>query len=419
MLGRWIKLISGRRIANYKPQRLPGKFDNVVIAMSSGVDSSVAAALFAKEFPNARGIYMQNWSKSQSLTDPSSESCYERDWKDVVKVADHLKLPVDRVNFERDYWIDVFEPMLEGYTKGWTPNPDIACNKFVKFGKLVQHLDTKFGKNNYWLVTGHYSRILESEADTESHLLRSYYPQKDQSYYLSHVDPKVLPRLLFPIGHLSKPEVRQLAKELALPSANKPDSQGICFVNNSQQGKFKNFLEHYLVESKGDIVTVDLVTKEKRKWGEHKGLWSYTIGQKIGLSMPQGDPRYAGAWYVSEKLQDLNELVIVQGVNNPALFKDRLQVQDFTFQANNQSIVERIMHSAVRQGQLTMQYRSLQEPVPVLELHFSSERLLDIKLAGKQRAMAPGQNCCLYIGNRVLGSGTIRQVAGSSAFNSL
>ena len=409
MLARWAKLVSDRQLLKYRPQRLPGKLDNVIIAMSSGVDSSVAAALFAGEYPNARGIYMQNWSKSQSLTDPKDDPCYERDWKDVVKVSEHLNLPVEKVNFEQDYWIDVFEPMLEGYNKGWTPNPDISCNKFVKFGKLIQHLNSKYGNDNYWLVTGHYARIMESELDKEAHLLRSFYPQKDQSYYLSLVDPKILSRLLFPIGHLTKPEVRQLAKEIALPSANKPDSQGICFVNNSQHGKFKNFLEHYLVESKGDIVTLD--QGKKRKWGEHKGLWSYTIGQKIGLSMPQGDPKCAGTWYVSEKLQDSNELVIVHGSNNPALYKDTLQVQDFTIQGNKKSLLKSLMHSAVLEGRLTMQYRSLQEPIPITAFDLSDKKVLNLKLTAKQRAMAPGQNCCLYIGDRVLGSGTIREVA--------
>lgn len=409
MLASWTKLVSSRQLPNYRPQRLPGKLDNVIIAMSSGVDSSVAAALFAGEYPNARGIYMQNWSKSQSLTDPRNEPCYERDWKDVMKVAQHLNLPVDRVNFERDYWIDVFEPMLDGYSKGWTPNPDIACNKFVKFGKLIQHLDVKYGKDNYWLVTGHYSRLLDSNLDRDTHLLRSFYPQKDQSYYLSLVNSKVLSRLLFPIGHLTKPEVRSLAKSIALPSANKPDSQGICFVNNSQHGKFKNFLEHYLVESKGNIVTVDQESGKKQKWGVHKGLWSYTIGQKIGLSMPQGDPKYAGAWYVSEKLAGSNELVIVHGAQNPALYKNTLRVRDFAILGNKKG-VESLMRSAVLQGHLTMQYRSLQEPIPVLAFELSDNKVLDLRLCAKQRAIAPGQNCCLYLGDRVLGSGTISEV---------
>lgn len=407
MLSNWAKLAAKRQVTGYKLQKWPGKYDNIVVAMSSGVDSSVAAALYANQYPNVRGVYMQNWGKSQSLTDPRYEPCYEKDWKEVVKVAKHLNIPVDRVNFEQDYWLDVFEPMLDGYSKGWTPNPDIGCNKFVKFGKLRQHLDDKYGKGNYWLVTGHYSRILESEQGRESHLLRSFYSKKDQSYYLSQISPDVLSRTLFPVGHLTKPEVRQLAESIALPSANKPDSQGICFVNNSQHGKFKNFLEHYLVDSKGDIVTIDEDTKVKQKWGEHKGLWSYTIGQKIGLSMPQGDPRYSGTWYVSEKLTQSNELVIVKGRDNAALYKHTLYVQDFIPLGLDTEKVKSSILSAVLNGSLTMQYRSLQEPIRISSCNFTSSDRIIIQLDTKQRAMAPGQYCCLYVGERVLGSGSI------------
>lgn len=410
MFARWSKLVAARRLADYRPQVLPEKFDNVIVAMSSGVDSSVAAAIFADKYPNTRGIYMQNWSKSQSLTDPSKEPCYERDWKDVVRTGEHLNIPVDKVNFEKDYWIDVFEPMLDSYSRGWTPNPDVSCNKYVKFGRLRQHLDIKYGKNNYWLVTGHYARSLDCIWDNETHLLRSFYAQKDQSYYLSLISPRFLPRVLFPMGHLTKPEVRQFAKDLGLPSANKPDSQGICFVNNSQHGKFKNFLQHYLTESKGPVVTIDEATGRKQTWGEHNGLWSYTVGQKIGLSMPQGDSRYAGTWYVSAKLPESNELVIVKGSNHAALFKDTLVVQDFVIQGLKQAKIKQDIKAAVAAGTLTMQYRSLQDPIPVLASDLADNKVLNLRLLEKQRAMAPGQNCCLYHGDRVLGSGTIRQV---------
>ncbi|QLQ80319.1 hypothetical protein HG537_0D03200 [Torulaspora globosa] len=410
MFSQWSKLVASRRLPGYRPQVLPEKFDNVIVAMSSGVDSSVAAAIFADQYPNVRGIYMQNWSKSQSLSDPSKEPCYERDWKDVLKTAEHLGIPVDKVNFEKDYWIDVFEPMLESYNRGWTPNPDVLCNKFVKFGKLRHHLNAKYGKGNYWLVTGHYARALDYEWDNETHLLRSYYLQKDQSYYLSLIPPLFLPRVLFPIGHLTKPEVRQLAKEFGLPSATKPDSQGICFVNNSQHGKFKNFLQHYLPDSKGHIVTIDETTGNKQTWGQHNGLWSYTSGQKIGLSMPQGDPKYAGTWYVSDKLQDTNELVIVKGSNHPALYKKSLDVQNFTIQGIKQATIRSEIAIAAMNGTLTMQYRSLQEPISVLATELPDNKLLHVELVEKQRAMAPGQNCCLYVGDRIVGSGTIAKV---------
>ncbi|CAI4058334.1 hypothetical protein N7582_001081 [Saccharomyces uvarum] len=411
MLARYLGLLARRGAVPYKPQRLPGKFDNVIVAMSSGVDSSVAAALFAGEFPNTRGIYMQNWSESQSLDDPGKEPCYEKDWKDVNRVAEHLGISVDKVNFEQDYWIDVFEPMLRGYSEGSTPNPDIGCNKFVKFGKLREYLDVKYGINNYWLVTGHYARVMQEVGSRQSfHLLRSVYRPKDQSYYLSQIDAAVLSSLLLPIGHLTKPEVRDLAKCVGLPTAAKPDSQGICFVNNSQHGKFKNFLKHYLPSSPGSIITIDPESGTKTPWGKHDGLWSYTIGQKVGLSMPQGDPNYQGSWFVSEKLKGTNEIVIVRGRDNAALYKNTIRIKSFASMCPKEDTIKALQDTSA----LTLQFRSLQDPVQIKSctLHGpatdAAEALdITIELASKQRAVAPGQSCCLYIGDRVLGSGPI------------
>lgn len=408
MLSKYLSLVSKRCLDGYKPPVLPGKFDNIIIAMSSGVDSSVAGSLFAGHFPNARGIYMQNWSESQSVNDPTKEKCYERDWNDVCKVGKRLNLPVDFVNFENDYWIDVFEPMLSSYKDGYTPNPDIGCNRFVKFGKLVQHLDKKYGTGNYWLVTGHYARVMESIKDGRTHLLKSYYKQKDQSYYLSQIDENVLTRLLFPIGNMTKPEVRHLAAEMNLYTANKPDSQGICFVNNSQHGKFKNFLTHYLPDSIGDIITVDEVTGEKKVWGKHAGLWSYTLGQKVGISMPQGDPKYKGAWFISQKLKETNQLVIVKGRDNPKLFQKNVELQSLKLLGLGKEEFQKVIKLALDHGNLCMQYRSLQEPIPVASCSFNETNdKITLCLHDEQRAIAQGQFGCLYIGERVLGSGTI------------
>lgn len=406
MLSKFFQTIGKRVIKGYKPQRLPNRNDNIIIAMSSGVDSSVSAALFAEQYPNARGIYIQSWGKSQSLTDPQFEPCYERDWKDVSRVAEHLGIPIEKVNFEKEYWLDVFEPMLETYNKGWTPNPDIGCNRFVKFGKLREYLDQQYGTNNYWLVTGHYARVLTPSYSEQPHLLRSLYTAKDQSYYLSQVDPNILGQLIFPTGHLTKAEVRELAAFAGLTATSrKPDSQGICFVNNSQSGKFKHFLEHYLPDSPGNIVSIE-ENGHKSVWGRHQGLWSYTIGQKIGISMPQGDPKYAGSWYVSDKLKDSNEIIIVRGRDNPALYQNSVIITDtFTLDPN----FHRLTRAAIEQGELFIQYRSLQDPVSVKDCHFDKGEIV-LKLDNAQRAMAPGQYCCLYLQDRVLGSGTISRV---------
>ncbi|AMD22124.1 HGL216Wp [Eremothecium sinecaudum] len=404
MLKRFADICAKRSVDSYLKQSFPSKFDNVVVAMSSGVDSSLCAALYSS-FPNVRGIYMQNWSQQADArsSEEKDTPCYERDWKDVQKVGAHLNIPVERTNFENDYWLDVFEPMLKQYESGFTPNPDVNCNRFVKFGALRTLLDKKYGKDNYWLVTGHYARILSHTDTLEPHLLRSYYAAKDQSYYLSQIDPTYLSRLLMPMGHLLKAEVRQWASELSLPTASKPDSQGICFVN--QQGPFKNFLKEYLPANPGDIITVDELTHERKVWGKHDGLWSYTIGQKIGLSMPQGDPRYKGAWYVSDKSISRNELIIVRGQNNPALYKSALTVSEFIPLGHTEEVRDS-MDDAVSKGNLYIQFRSLQRPIKVTRYDWQ-QSVIRLHLAEDQRAIAPGQFCTVYSGPRVLGSGPI------------
>ncbi|CDO96469.1 unnamed protein product [Kluyveromyces dobzhanskii CBS 2104] len=392
----------------YQVQSMPSKFDNVVVGMSGGVDSSLSAALFS-DYPNVHGVYMQNWGKDQSLSRPEDDPCYEKEWKDAEKLANYLNIPIEFQNFEKDYWFNVFEPMLEQYSIGYTPNPDIGCNQFVKFGKLMNHLDMKFGKNNYWLVMGHYARVLKTDVashEQQSHLLRGFYHQKDQSYYLSQVSTNALNQMLLPIGNLTKPEVREMAQELGLHTATKPDSQGICFVNNSQHGKFKNFLKEYLPTEPGNIVTVDEISGEKEVWGSHPGIWSYTIGQKIGISLPQGDPRYHGTWYVSEKNKETNEIVIVKGKDNRALFKDYIFVKGFKA-LSDISPTETFLKDAIDNGELVMQSRSLQTPVKISSIELLNHSEFTLKLQTKERAIAPGQYCCLYINDRVIGSGII------------
>ncbi|SMN20254.1 similar to Saccharomyces cerevisiae YDL033C SLM3 tRNA-specific 2-thiouridylase, responsible for 2-thiolation of the wobble base of mitochondrial tRNAs [Maudiozyma saulgeensis] len=410
-------------------QPSPSKFDNIVIAMSSGVDSSMSAALFS-QYPNAKGIYMRNWTNAND-SDSELKNCDEQDWKDAMKVAKYLNIPLNLVNFEQDYWIDVFEPMLKSYQLGSTPNPDILCNKFVKFGKLNTYLDEKFGQNNYWLVMGHYSRVLKQNDINKSveqryGLFKGIDTHKDQSYYLSQVNSKVWPNTILPMGHLFKKEVREMASELELPSAKKPDSQGICFVNNSQAGKFKNFLKEYIPTESGNIITLENDTQNGKRlvWGQHDGLWSYTIGQKIGISMPQADPKYKGTWFVSEKITKTNEIVIVKGRDNIKLFHNCLKVGQFEILDDTTSITtfEDTIRNGLKEGTLHMQYRSLQEPIKVkhckivptesndtFNINKKETKILQLglELYESQRAMAAGQYCCLYNGNQVIGSGPI------------
>lgn len=374
------------RVDEAYTQRTPKRDDLIIVAMSSGVDSSVAAGMYARQFRNVQGIFMSNWNQLDA------ERCLEKDWNDVQEVAEKLAIPVDQVSFEKDYWLDVFQPMIEGYERGITPNPDINCNRYVKFGKLLEYVSEKYSGKPWWLVTGHYSRVME-HANGELHLLRSYYKQKDQSYYLSQINHSMMDRLLLPIGHYTKPEVRAMAHKWGLPVADKPDSNGLCFVNPSQ-ADFHEFLKSFINETPGNIVTED-----GKIWGKHDGLWSYTIGQKVGLSMPQGDLQYKGTWFVSDKNFETNDIAIVKGGDNAKLFKSVVYVKDYIplgdFRLSDFPLDE-----------LSVQYRSLQEATPLKSI-LTKNGTLVFQLRQKKRAIASGQYLAVYHGERCLGSGVI------------
>lgn len=385
-----LKLMTNEVSTNYiQPE--PNANDEIIVAMSSGVDSSVCAALYAEKYKNVRGIYMANWSQTAK--------CTESDWNDVKKICNDLNIPCERVNFEKEYWNEVFQPMVQMYEKGLTPNPDVGCNKYVKFGKMIDHLTKKFLNNQkWWLVTGHYARIMKCQTSNEHHLLRGYYKSKDQSYYLANIPKRVLLQVLMPIGHLTKPNVRQLAKGYNLHTAKKPDSQGLCFVSQDENN-FRNFLNEYIAPNPGNIITED-----GKIWGQHQGLWHATIGQKLGISMPQGDPRYKGIWFISEKRYDTNELVIVKGNNNDRLFKKGLKVKEWSWLMDDITAIS----EKCEEGNLSVQYRSLQEPEIINYIKILQSDI-HIELVKKARAMAPGQNIVLYEGNRVLGSGILEE----------
>ncbi|RCK63557.1 Mitochondrial tRNA-specific 2-thiouridylase 1 [Candida viswanathii] len=367
-------------------QATPGPNDHVIVAMSSGVDSSVCAALF-QHYKNVHGIYMANWSQTAT--------CTERDWRDVQKLCQDLKMDCERVNFEHEYWNDVFLPMIEKYQNGLTPNPDIGCNKYVKFGKLVEYLNEKYVGKKWWLVTGHYARIMKHNETGEFHLLRGLSRRKDQSYYLSSIPSSILSKVILPIGHYTKPEVRELAKKFDLHTASKPDSQGLCFVNPGQSN-FRDFLNEYIPPNPGNIVTED-----GKVWGKHRGLWHATIGQRSTVSMPQGNPEYQGVWFVSERDIEKNELVIVKGTDNPKLFKQTVVITDLEWLCPKQKVLAML---SLGSHDIQFQYHSLLPSVPVKNIRDEGDKLI-IELAKPVRALAPGQGGILYNDNRVLGGG--------------
>ncbi|CDK24235.1 unnamed protein product [Kuraishia capsulata CBS 1993] len=371
-------------------QPRPAEDDTIVVSMSSGVDSSVTAALYAQRYKNVHGIFMANW------TSENDKSCTEGDWREVQHLCKQIGIPCSRVSFEHEYWADVFIPMIDMYRAGLTPNPDVGCNKYVKFGKMVEHLHDSFGDQgkNWWLATGHYARMMQHDESGQLHLMRGTQTEKDQSHYLSTIPHNAMSRLLFPLGHFSKPQVRQMASQMGLISSSKPDSQGLCFVSHTGNN-FRDFLDSYIPENPGDIITEDGLVV-----GKHKGLWHATIGQKSGVSMPQGDPKTKGVWFVSEKRPETNELVIVRGGNNPSLFKNGLVVQDWYWLSPD------LGTSLPPLDELTVQFRSLQSPIPLLSL-FAKDSELKFLLARPYKGIAPGQTLVLYHGERVLGSGVI------------
>lgn len=389
----------------------------IYIAMSSGVDSSTAAAMLAKQYPGrVKGIYMCNWV--------SSAKCVETEWNEVQKVCQHLEIPALRVNFEKDYWNDVFEPMLKYYMQGLTPNPDVSCNRYIKFGSLVDHLN-QIDQSDWWLATGHYARVAEitRRQNTKDQaqgykehsfaLMRPKDKGKDQSYYLSTVDQKVLRRVFFPLWKYNKKEVRRLAEtEYALGSiASKPDSQGLCFVSQDQR-TFREFLKEYVPPSPGNIVTTD-----GKVVGRHEGLWHATIGQRSGISMPQGSNETKGVWYVCGKNTETNELVIARGVDNPALYMEGATSNEFQWMISGNSFENRWKElSSSNFANLTAQYRSLQLPCQVTQLSVDdSSTQVTVKFDKPTRAIAPGQYLVLYDGDCVLGSGMIHNVMHSES----
>lgn len=370
----------------YEP-RGPQKGDAIYVAMSSGVDSSTVAALMAQKhgISNVRGIFMANWQ--------STAKCSEADWNDVQKVCSNIGIACERVNFEREYWMEVFEPMIELYRAGLTPNPDVGCNRHIKFGSLLQHLKAKHASNGqpWWLATGHYADVQKCTTSGAMHLLRPKDLSKDQSYYLSSIDPAALNHILFPLAQYSKPEIRSIASQFQLHTAEKPDSQGLCFVSQNHNS-FRKFLSEYVESTPGEVITED-----GKVVGKHQGLWHATIGQRSSLSMPQGDPKYRGSWYVSGKDILNNRLIIVKGVDNPSLYSNILECSNFHW----------LGQKPTSTSNLTLQYRSLMEPVQVQDLTESSAGSLRVTLQKPCRAIAPGQYLVLYNGRQVLGSGVI------------
>ncbi len=359
----------------------------VIIGMSGGVDSSVAALLLKQQGYAVEGLFMKNWDE-----DDGSEYCSaEQDMLDAKSVADALKIPLHTANFAHEYWDNVFENFLNEYKNGRTPNPDILCNREIKFKIFLDYAQI-LGAD--YIATGHYAQKTEKEGKT--YLLKAVDNTKDQSYFLHAVDEKAFSKTLFPVGKMLKTEVRKIAEEHGLITASKRDSTGICFIG---ERKFKNFLKKYLPAQPGQIESSsgDVI-------GSHNGLMYHTLGQRQGLGIGGLKGSDNSPWYVIKKDLLRNVLIVAQGTNNPLLFSNRLRVSDIHW---INGISEEIAGKLAKglSCNAKNRYRQTDQKCSVIK----KRQGYQIKFSDPQRAVTPGQFIVLYQENLCLGGGVIEE----------
>lgn len=353
----------------------------VVVGMSGGVDSSVTALLLKEQGYEVIGIFMKNWDD----TDEFGYCTATEDYKDVQAVAQQIGIPYYSVNFEKEYWDKVFQYFLDEYKKGRTPNPDVMCNKEIKFKAF---LDYAMDLGADYVATGHYAQVTRDE-EGHTHLLRGVDSNKDQTYFLNQLSQEQLSRVMFPLGGMEKKEVRQIAEEAGLATAKKKDSTGICFIGEKN---FTEFLTTYLPAVSGDMLTL-----EGEKMGEHAGLMYYTIGQRKGLGIGGGGTTDE-PWFVIGKDLKTNTLYVGQGYHHEQLYAESLDATDFHFTSDKRM-------PPVFSCTAKFRYRQKDTPVTV----YLNEDQTEARVVFEQpvRAVTPGQAVVLYDGMECLGGGTI------------
>jgi tRNA-specific 2-thiouridylase len=348
----------------------------VVVGMSGGVDSAVAALLAKRAGHDVVGIFMKNWGE-----DDTDEYCSTReDLVDAAAAADRIGIELEAVNFSAEYKDRVFADFLREYAAGRTPNPDVLCNAEIKFRAFLDHA-MRLGAEK--IATGHYARVFPENGAFR--LLRGKDSAKDQSYFLHRLSQEQLSRVMFPVGEMNKADVRRLAREAGLPNHAKKDSTGICFIG---ERPFREFLNRYLPKAPGAIKT-----PEGKTVGEHIGLAFYTIGQRKGIGLGGAGE----AWYVADKRVATNELVVVQGHDHPLLMKKSLSAADAAWVAGEPPAAPSAHTAKTR-------YRQA-------DAECTLTRVLDgeirVDFSRPQWAVTPGQSVVLYDGEVCLGGGVI------------
>ncbi|MEI2264931.1 tRNA 2-thiouridine(34) synthase MnmA [Erwinia sp. CGal63] len=355
----------------------------VIVGMSGGVDSSVSAWLLLQQGYQVEGLFMKNWEE-----DDGEEYCTAaEDLADAQAVCDKLGIHLHTVNFAAEYWDNVFEHFLEEYKAGRTPNPDILCNKEIKFKAFLEFAAEDLGAD--FIATGHYVR--RQDVDGKSQLLRGLDDNKDQSYFLYTLSHEQIAQSLFPVGELAKPEVRRIAEELELVTAKKKDSTGICFIG---ERKFRDFLGRYLPAQPGRIVST-----EGEVVGEHQGLMYHTLGQRKGLGIGGTKEGSEEPWYVVDKDVANNLLVVAQGHDHPRLMSVGLIAQQLHL-VDRETITEPF--------RCTVKTRYRQSDIPCLVTPLGEDRL-EVRFDEPVAAVTPGQSAVFYQGEVCLGGGIIEE----------
>ncbi len=360
----------------------------VLVGLSGGVDSAVAAYLLKEQGYDVTCAFMRNWdslTNDDILGNPDLDNpvcSQEQDYSDAKSVADKLGLKLLRVDFIKEYWDEVFQRFLGDYKRGRTPNPDILCNQYIKFDSFM-----KFAHEHGFqtVATGHYAKTAVNEKG-DIVLMKADDRNKDQSYFLAQIKRSVLPDIMFPLGEIDKPQVRRIAEELSLSIAEKKDSTGICFIGERD---FRQFLSNYLPMKSGPIINI----ADGRKAGIHKGVLYYTIGQRKGL-----DIGGTGPYYVIGKNVETNDLYVTDQSHQDWLYSDSCIVTGFNHLQDFSTPVS--CHAKFR-------YRQEDNEVLIDQI---DENTLKVSYSQPIRSVTPGQEAVFYLNDSVLGGGTIDQV---------
>lgn len=363
---------------------MPGA-TRVIVGLSGGVDSAVAALLLKRQGHDVAGLFMKNWEDD----DRDGHCAAEEDLREVRRVCDVLQIPLSTVNFATEYWDNVFSAFLAELRAGRTPNPDVLCNREIKFKAFLEHA-TSLGAR--YIATGHYAGVAES--DGLYRLVKARDRDKDQTYFLHALGQHELSCTLFPLGNLTKTAVRAIARQAGLPNHARKDSTGICFIG---ERNFRQFVARYLVAQPGSMMTVDGEIK-----GRHDGLMFYTIGQRHGLGVGGSGE----AWYVVGKDVEHNILYIGQGISHPALYAQGLKTGPMHWISGRPPALPLACRAKTR-------YRQADQDCMIHDL---PEGGLRVDFAVAQRAVTPGQSVVFYDGEVCLGGAVIAAASPQAEF---